>query len=130
MDGDAGVRGDHGGGDDVQRDDDGDSDPVRYCKAHKQRPRTAQLSSSVDLLTASESKRHSSTMGRGSLATCGDVHPNPGPYLRFLQWNAAGLTDNKRSILLAHLSDIDVALVQETHRQTLTIPGFDVYHAA
>ena len=48
---------------------------------------------------------------------CGDIHPNPGPVLRFFQWNCHGLTKIKSELLLKVLKDesIDLCLLQETH---------------
>eukprot|EP00760_Papus_ankaliazontas_P003651 PhM_4_TR11636/c8_g2_i1/m.6205 len=121
---DGGVRGEQGAQhDDERRGQDGTGE-----SQHAPRQKTARDTAVHRIPVVSEPR--ATRNGRGSLATCGDVHPNPGPYLRFLQWNAAGLTDSKRNILIAHLADVDIALVQETHRQTLSLPGFDVYHAA
>lgn len=42
-----------------------------------------------------------------------DIEPNPGPSLRVAQWNAAGLTAEKRISFLRLLPDVDVVLLQE-----------------
>ncbi|EPY26545.1 hypothetical protein AGDE_11216 [Angomonas deanei] len=53
------------------------------------------------------------------LLRSGDVETNPGPTLRVAQWNAGGLTAEKRDLLTHMLQDldIDVCLLQETWNQ-------------
>ena len=54
-------------------------------------------------------------LGRGSILTCGDVHNNPGPTLRVLQWNMNGGSSHKRGELPAIFADYDMLLISETH---------------
>ena len=67
-------------------------------------------------------------IGRGSILTCGDVHPNPGPQFRVLQWNINGASSHaKRSELPAIFADYDVVLLSETHLASgkeLKVDGF------
>ena len=72
---------------------------------------------------------HFASVGRGSLLTCGDVHVKPGPCLRFLQWNANGMSPHAESLLLSKLDGIDIVLLCETKLRRLDargikIPGF------
>lgn len=55
------------------------------------------------------------------LSLCGDVHPNPGPTLRVLQWNANHLTrPDEINVLSAFLQSncIEICLLQETRRKS------------
>eukprot|EP00760_Papus_ankaliazontas_P006387 PhM_4_TR1301/c1_g1_i6/m.105362 len=74
--------------------------------------------------------------GRGSVMTCGDVHPHPGPShpFRCLQWNACALTAETRVGLVAQLNKrdpIDIVLLSETHwvRTSSILPGWSIYAA-
>lgn len=59
-------------------------------------------------------------------------HPHPGPTIRVMQWNCAGITASKRSALHQTLLDqqIDVALLSEIklgRKDPFKIPGYQVH---
>ena len=70
-------------------------------------------------------------VGERRLMLSGDVHPNPGPTLKCLQWNCSGLSKVKREALRHVLDEthIDIVFLQELHMteveaRSFSLPGF------
>ena len=62
------------------------------------------------------------------ISLSGDVHPHPGPSLNIIQWNCQGYHLSKFASV--NYESADIIMLQETHKGSIKLTGFNVHHVA